>query len=250
MKKKSEIYSRREFFKQAAKGVLPILGLTILGPTLISSCGKDDDEPGGSGSKNHEYVDLGLPSGTLWATCNIGADSPEDYGDYFAWAETKGYKGGKTNFDVETYKYGLPDGKLTKYCSDSDRGIVDNKRELEPSDDAATVNWGSSWRMPSKAQIDELINSKYTTTTWTNQGGVNGLMIVSKSNGKSIFLPAAGSFRGTSLKQTGSSGKYWSREPRIQGNNAYILNSRSDVIETSSSDREVGLSVRPVRVQK
>ena len=199
-----------------------------------------------------EYVDLGLPSGTLWATCNVGANSPEEYGDYFAWGETKP----KTTYNWSTYKYGSY-SRLRKYCKNSSYGTVDNKTELEPSDDAATANWGSEWQMPSEEQYDELINSSYTTTTWTTLNGVNGRMIVSKSNGNSIFLPAAGYRFDTSLHDAGSDGNYWSRSlyasPLNTSDNsikAYYLGFNSSSIYTSYNYRCYGLSVRPVRVKK
>ena len=98
----------------------------------------------------HAYVDLGLPSGTLWATCNVGASSPEEYGDYFAWGETEP----KNDYNWSTYKYCKGSSTtMTKYCTSSSYGTVDNKTELEPSDDAATVNWGSNWQMPSLEQL-------------------------------------------------------------------------------------------------
>ena len=111
-------------------------------------------------SDSHEWVDLGLPSGTLWATCNVGASKPEEYGVYFAWGETEP----KSNYDWSTYKYynGSPE-TMTKYCTNNDMGRVDNKTELEAMDDAATVNWGSNWQTPSKEQFEELYNSSYTT---------------------------------------------------------------------------------------
>ncbi|MBR1787882.1 MAG: hypothetical protein IJ762_01640 [Bacteroidaceae bacterium] len=201
---------------------------------------------------SHEYVDLGLPSGTLWATCNIGADSPEDYGDYFAWGETTGYNSGKTNFAWSTYKYcnGSP-STLTKYCTSSSFGTVDNKAELELSDDAAYVNWGSNWRMPSDAQFTELINSSYTTTTWTTQNGKYGRKITSKSNGNSIFLPAAGYRNDTSLYRAGSYGNYWSRTLYTSGPNyAHYLFFISSNIHTGNGSRYYGRSVRPVRASQ
>ena len=105
---------------------------------------------------NHEWVDLGLPSGTLWATCNVGANTPEEYGDYFAWGETepKDYYGWNTYKWCNGSRY-----TLTKYCTDSSygyNGFVDNKAELDPEDDAAYVNWGSSWRIPTTEQQCEL----------------------------------------------------------------------------------------------
>lgn len=212
----------------------------------------DANNTGNEPSDNHEYVDLGLPSGTLWATCNVGATKPEEYGDYFAWGETTGYNGGKTTFNLSTYKYcNGSNTTLTKYCTSSSYGTVDNKTVLDSSDDAATVNWGSNWQMPSLAQLQELINSSYTTTTWTTQSGVYGRKITSKSNGKSIFLPAAGYRIGASLSNTGSFGYYWSRSLNTSNSGlaCYLFFGSSDIYAYSYG-RYCGPSVRPVRVQK
>ncbi len=204
---------------------------------------------------NHEYVDLGLPSGTLWATCNIGASSPEEYGDYFAWGETSGYNDGKTNFSWSTYTYCEgSETTLTKYCNNSSygyNGFTDTLTELELSDDAAYVNWGSNWRMPSIDQFEELINSSYTTTTWTTQNGVNGRLITSNQNGNSIFLPAAGYRYDTSLYYAGSNDGYWSRTlstgtPDV----AWNLYFDSSGVGTDYYYRYVGQSVRPVRLSE
>ncbi len=206
-------------------------------------------------SVSHEYVDLGLPSGTLWATCNIGAENPEDYGDYFAWGETEGYNSGKTTFDWSTYMYcNGSQTTLTKYCNKSSygyNGFTDTLTELESTDDAAYANWGADWRMPSKEQFDELINSSYTTTTWTTQNGVYGRKITSKSNGNSIFLPETGYRDGSSLNRGGSSSYYWSRTLYTSGaSHAYALYFDSINIYTNISyNRYNGRSVRPVRKQ-
>ena len=205
---------------------------------------------------NHAYVDLGLPSGTLWATCNIGADNPEDCGHYFAWGETTGYTQDTTDghsFNWASYKWcnGSYD-TLTKYCYDSrygNNGFMDTLAELEPEDDAAYVNWGSGWRTPSKEQFDELINSSYTTTTWTTQNGVNGYKITSKSNSNSLFLPTAGFRDVTSLNFVGSRGSYWSRTlGTVDPLGGWNLRFDSGDIGTSSYGyRYYGQSVRPVR---
>ncbi|MEE1308511.1 MAG: Ig-like domain-containing protein, partial [Bacteroidaceae bacterium] len=202
---------------------------------------------GNSGTLDgHEYVDLGLPSGTLWATCNVGATSPEEYGDYFAWGET----GPKSDYSWSTYKYCKgTEHSITKYCRDSYYGIVDYKTELEPSDDAAIVNWGSGWQMPSLEQCKELINSSYTTTTWTTLNGVKGKKITGKSNGNSIFLPAAGYRDDTSLYDAGSYGCYWSRSVNVgYGNSAFSLRFGGSSNSTYDYRRYYGRSVRPVRV--
>ena len=199
-----------------------------------------------SGTANgHDYVDLGLPSGTKWATCNVGADSPEEYGDYFAWGETTT----KSSYDWSTYKWcnGDYDTQI-KYCTNSRYGIVDNKTTLDLSDDAAYVNWGSSWRMPTKAEQDELSNTSYTTWTWTTQNGVKGYKVTSKTNGNSIFLPAAGYRGGSDLYSAGSNGSYWSSSLRTSdSSNAYNLNFGSGyVFSDYGYNRNLGQFVRPV----
>lgn len=202
-------------------------------------------------ASTHAYVDLGLPSGTLWATCNIGADQPEDYGDYFAWGETTGYKSGKTTFDWSTYKYcNDTSATMTKYCTDRRYGTFDNKTELDPADDAATVNWGADWQIPSLAQLQELRNSDNTTTTWTTQEGVYGRLITSKKNGNSVFLPAAGVRYDSDLYGAGSYGYCWSRSLYTdRPSSACYLDFNSGNVSWSYLSRYYGQSVRPVRVQ-
>ena len=196
----------------------------------------------------HYYVDLGLPSGTLWAYTNVGASSPEEYGDYFAWGETTT----KSTYNWSTYKWcNGSNTTMTKYNTSSSYGTVDNKTELDLEDDAAYVNWGNQWRMPSQEQFKELINSDYTTTEWTTVNGVCGRLITSKSNGNSIFLPAAGCRDDSSLYYAGSSGNYWSRTlgtgyPYY----AWGLFFSSDYVRTSYYYRYYGHSVRPVRLSE
>ena len=201
---------------------------------------------------NHPHViDLGLPSGTKWSCCNIGANNPEGYGDHFAWGETEP----KDTYNWSTYKYCNGSyGTMTKYCTESDygyNGFADGLTELVPEDDAATVNWSSEWQTPDEAQISELINSVNTTTEWMTLDGVYGRLITSKSNGNTIFLPAAGYRYYTSLYDTDSEGKYWSRSrSRRFSDDAYYLSIESDnIYESSSEYRYYGFSVRPVRVK-
>jgi hypothetical protein len=193
----------------------------------------------------HEYVDLGLPSGTLWATMNVGATSPEDYGDYFAWGETSP----KEEYNWSTYKWCNGSGtKQTKYCTSSSYGTVDNKTVLHLADDAANANWGGAWRMPTKLEQDELRNFSYTTWTWTTLNGVRGYKVKSKINGNSIFLPAAGSRSNSdSNSSTGSYGFYWSRSLHTIGSNrAYYLYFLSGDVSSDDDLRSEGQSVRPV----
>lgn len=198
-----------------------------------------------SGYQNgHEWVDLGLPSGTKWATMNVGASSPSDYGSYFAWGETSS----KSSYDWSNLKYCLDTTgeKFSKYVTDSKYGTVDGKRELELSDDAAYVNWGSGWRMPSKVQQDEL--REKCNWTWTTMGGHNGYKVVGP-NGNSIFLPAAGYRSEGSLGNAGSYGYCWSRSLNTSDGcgAGYLLRFNSSGVDWYSySYRSYGRSVRPV----
>lgn len=152
------------------------------------------------------WVDLGLPSGLLWATCNVGATSPEEYGDLFAWGETTT----KSVYDWSTYAYGNAYDQLTKYCSNSEYGLgghTDNLTTLQPGDDAATSCMGNGARTPTLAEWEELINN--TTPEWTTQNGINGRKFTA-ANGKSIFLPAAGERDVSDLDGRGNYGNYWS----------------------------------------
>ena len=212
-------------------------------------------------AEEHDWVDLGLPSGTLWATCNVGANSPEEYGDYFAWGETEP----KEFYDLRTYKwmnagqpistlinkYTFADGETSACWYDSNGNFIgDGQTELEPEDDAATANWGSGWQMPSIDQIKELNNSSYTTTEWTHVNGVNGRKITGRSNGNSIFLPAAGF---DSYDYIGHVGHYWSRmidTDYSYSHDAFGLYFDSDSIHFYDYHRFGGRTVRPVRVQK
>jgi hypothetical protein len=196
----------------------------------------------------HAYVDLGLPSGLLWATCNLGAETPEDYGDYFAWGETQP----KDYYDWSTYQYCMGSSTtLTKYCNNSSNGyngFTDNLTTLLPEDDAATANWGNDWRMPTKEEWQELYNN--TTVTWTTQNGVNGRLFTA-SNGNSLFLPAAGYRGNSSLNDAGSDGNYWSSSLDSYGPYlAWVLyfDSGYYVMSNGRGHRFCGRSVRPVRV--
>ena len=208
----------------------------------------------------HEWVDLGLPSGTLWATCNIGADKPEDYGGYFAWGETST----KSEYSWGTYKwmtegqagweyinkYTRADGQTTGCWYSGDTFIGDNKTELDLDDDAAFAIWGSQWRMPNIDQFLELINTDYTTTEWTTQNGVIGRKITSRSNGESIFLPAAGViWDNKGVSNAGSLGYYWSRSLSTINDRAGSLVIRSEYAFTNNSDRYDGRCIRPVRAK-
>ena len=198
-----------------------------------------------NGGGDHAYVDLGLPSGLLWATCNIGADNPEDYGDYFAWGETQP----KDTYNWSTYQYCMGSyNTLTKYCNNSSygyNGFTDNLTTLLPEDDAATANWGNGWRMPTKEEFEELYNN--TNVTWTTQNGVNGRLFTA-SNGNSLFLPAAGCRNNSSLSYVGGVGCCWSSSLSTDNpNGAWYFYFYSDYYYMSNTYRYYGRSVRPVR---
>ena len=172
----------------------------------------------------YEYVDLGLPSGTKWATCNVGSTTPEGYGDYFAWGETTP----KGTYNSSTYTYS------------------DNPTTLPSSADAATANWGSGWRMPTYDEMNELKNN--CTVTWTTQNGVNGRLFTGP-NGNSVFLPAAGFRSGSELYDAGSYGYYWSSSLYSDHTgNAWCLYFGSGGRDMRYYNRGYGLSVRPVCV--
>ena len=184
----------------------------------------------------YEYVDLGLPSGLKWATCNVGASSPEEYGDYFAWGETET----KSEY---TYDNSLTLDKTLEYLKAN--GYIDDEGNLTPEHDAATANWGGSWRMPTKAEQQELLDN--CTWKWTTQNGVDGYKVTG-TNGNSIFLPAAGYRYGSSLNVAGSYGYYWSSTP--YGNNfdygAYLLSFYDGDEYVYDDGRIYGLTVRPI----
>ena len=192
--------------------------------------------------ETREWVDLGLPSGTKWATCNVGAFSPEGFGDYFAWGETEP----KSTYDWSTYKW--CDGSIrtmTKYCTQSKYGTVDNKTVLDPEDDVAHVKLGGNWRMPTDAEWKELMDN--CVWTWTTQDDINGYKITSKSNGNYIFLPASGYREGSSFFDVGTSGYYWSASLRKSSTkSAWHVYFFPVDIYGYDGDRSYGLSVRPV----
>lgn len=182
-----------------------------------------------------EYVDLDLPSGLKWAIKNLGASKPSDYGDYYAFGETKT----KEKYTLGNYKW-EKGGRYTKY-TDKDRKII-----LEPKDDAATAKLGAPWRMPTSEDIKELCSN--CTWTWTKQDGTGGFEVKGK-NGNSIFLPAAGYRRDLGTLDTGKKGYYWSAS-REMGNAAeftrslyFDLNSKYEFYHL----RWFGFTIRPVR---
>ena len=177
-----------------------------------------------SGTINgHDYVDLGLS--VKWSTCNVGAQSPSGYGDYYAWGETS-TKSTYTEENSKTYEKNIDD-------------IKGNSRY-----DVARANWGSSWRLPTDDEAEELLNK--CKWTWATQGGNNGYKVTGP-NGKSIFVPASGNRDGASLYDAGEYGFYWTSTPcGRNADGAYSIDFNSSYHRVSWNSRYAGLSIRPV----
>ena len=194
---------------------------------ILENYKEGDEQDANNIINGHEYVDLGLPSGLKWATCNVGANKPEEDGCYYAWGETKT----KEVYDTVT---SLTYGKKLGDFSGVERY------------DAARANWGGSWRMPTKSEFEELVNN--CTWTFTSIGGNAGFLVTGK-NGNSIFLPASGSLNGQSKAKNGKGnyGYYWSSTPYYYDDDAYILYFSIGVESVNwVSDRFDGLTVRPI----
>lgn len=189
-----------------------------------------------------EYVDLGLPSGRLWASYNLGGNAPEDYGYYFAWGETSP----KTNYHWNNYKYCTSMSSYTKYCDDASYGVVDNKTVLEAADDAARLLRGTDWRIPTSEDFEELLT--YCECEMTRLNGTSGLLVTSTAVGNSatLFFPCAGYYKGTSL--TPLSDGYWSAS--ISSQNAglfhFFMHRGGLSVSVSSAYRFYGFPIRPV----
>ena len=204
------------------------------------------ENPPSDSISNDDWVDLGLPSGLLWASCNVGATKPEDYGDYFAWGETQP----KSTYTIGNYKYYRPDdnrGEYTKYCPKSSygyNGYQDNLVTLQSSDDAAAANVSGA-RMPMRAEWEELRGN--CTWKWITLNGVNGMCVTGPS-GKSLFLPAAGERWDDETYGVGSRGLYWSSSLfEDYPNGAWYLCFGSGFHLVDNGYRDYGFSVRPVR---
>lgn len=192
---------------------------------------------------DYKYVNLGLPSGTLWATCNVGATKPTEYGKYFAWGDTVGYYDNEEyNFDWSNYKYG--DGNnFTKYNTE------DGKTILDLEDDAVHTEMGGDWHMPTKTQIEEL--TKQTKHEWKEnyQGsGINGMLFTSKVNStKSIFIPASGDRWNTLANGRGYNASLWSSSPMTNSpEGSWHLEIYSSGCIVNSNSRYRGFCLRGV----
>ncbi len=219
---------------------------------------EEDMTPVANMHMGHEYVDLGLKdekgNTIYWATCNVGAESPEDYGLYFAWGDVVGHSSNGINgTQPDGYSsYGWNTAPFNNGSSNYDESYFNSVKDkvcpngiLALEYDAAHVQWGGSWRMPTYKEQDELRNN--CTWEWTVQNGVNGRKVTGP-NGNSIFLPAAGLRGNSGLGGAGSEGRYWSSSLYVGGSrNAFNLYFLSDRVSRSYDYRYYGLSVRPVR---
>lgn len=193
-------------------------------------------------AKGHRFVDLALPSGLLWAETNIGATVAADAGNYFAWGETSS----RSSYAWADYKYGNGTAALTKYTADD--GIT----TLDMQDDAARVAWGKACRMPSKAEIAELLDEANCTWTWTGKTDSNanfayGYVVKSTRNGNEIFIPAAGYYNGSTLYSLNTDGGVWSSTLSASGfDSAYTLSFLNGHYETDTNLRHLGVPVRAV----
>lgn len=210
--------------------------------TEETGSGSGSGEVSGTGNLNgHSYVDLGLPSGLKWATCNVGATKPEEPGSYYAWGETST----KTEYTWETYT--LCNGSmqtLTKYNTNENYGVVDNKSVLESCDDVATVNWGNGWRMPTKDELHELATEcNWASATLNNKSGWQ----VTGPNGNSIFLPLGGDIEGSEILGTNIWGIYYTStmEMNVPYYAWYLYLTFSQCL-ISDSNRCYGYTVRAV----
>lgn len=196
---------------------------------------------GSSADPGEEVVDLGLPSGLKWRSMNVGASKPEDYGNYYAWAETSP----KSSYSSSNYKYpatNYGDGIIAYAKYDTTPYQGDGKTVLEPEDDAATANLGNGWRTPTFKEWKELREN--CTWTWKTQNGVNG-MLVTGPNGKSIFLPAGGWYENSTLKNKTTYGSYWTATG--DGGTANAVDFINNDKDKALVPRCEGRSIRPVK---
>ena len=211
--------------------------LSIINENIFDGIGKRSKSDSVRKENYVDQVDLGLPSGTIWATCNLGASSPEEYGDYYAWGETEP----KDYYDWDTYKFGTKDN-LTKYNRE-DRKII-----LDLEDDAAHVVLGGKWHIPTREQIQELFDN--TTNEESELNDVKGRLFTSKINGNTLFFPYSGSKSNSSILGEGRWCLFWSSSIDILYHYAITLYSYLKTSKFDCGYRCIGYSVRGVLDKK
>ena len=220
-----------------------IVLLSMGSDTPVSYTASSQTESDSGYDNGYEYVDLGLPSGTKWATMNVGANAPEEYGDFFAWGETTPQKA----YSWATYKYCNGTYKtLTKYNTNRNwGGFIDGKIVLEISDDAARVNWGGTWRIPTIEELTELYEG--CDWTWTILNGKTGYNVTSKVNGNAIFFPAEGYVFNGASGNIGTYGYYWSSSlnPESPSDCKFLKFGENEII-LGNSTRCSGRTIRAV----
>ena len=261
------------------KKIFSVLAFAAFSAFLFTGCDKEDPDAIkmedvnkgikiviGADGKEYQVVDLGLNSGNLWATCNMGATSPEQTGSFYAWGETQP----KTQFGWETYTLAetLPDGSgyITKYCTSDQEGRPDQETRLYKADDAAYMLLGKDWQIPEKSDFNELMTKRNCEVKWCKLNGVGGFLFTSVRKGyegNSIFIPLAGMNDYASVRMSGSYGWYWCNElyydqgdgtdpkfvPRYVSSEATALwleHTDVDNHLVKSRPRRAGLPIRPV----
>lgn len=229
------------------QGVITPIGIGEAIITVVSTDGGHTDQcvVTVSESLDPHPVDMGLPSGLKWASWNLGASRPENNGRYYAWGEieTKDY------YAWSTYKWWQgADWFITKYCTNSSYGEIDNKTVLEITDDAAAVNLGDKWRIPTDEEWTELRSADNCTWVYTTVNEVNGYLVTSNANGNSIFLPSAGYKGENGHLYDGERGRYWAATINTENNEGHArsVNFDSNKVSRSSYYRYFGRSIRPV----
>ena len=258
------------------KKFFSVLAFAAFSAFLFTGCDKEDPDAIkmedvnkgikiviGADGKEYQVVDLGLNSGNLWATCNMGATSPEQTGSFYAWGETQP----KTQFGWVTYAFAEGNEiSIKKYCTNKDYGTPDQITNLEKADDAAYVALGKDWMIPEKKDFNELMTKKNCDIKWCKLNGVGGFLFTSVRKGyegNSIFIPLAGMNDYASVRMSGSYGWYWCNElyydqgdgtdpkfvPRYVSSEATALwleHTDVDNHLVKSRPRRAGLPIRPV----
>lgn len=216
--------------------------------TVDSITFSENSIPTDPSSNGYQYVDMGLPSGLLWATCNLGSNKSTEFGDYFAWGEIQ-TKDVCTDLNYKWYE-GTNPYSITKY---GDFSIPDAsgciKTLLELEDDAANAKLGGNWRMPTREEFEELLQPANTDLCLVNKNGVKGYLIVSKKNGNTIFLPAAGYKHSEGVRFVGDEFYYWTSSHGKETPNVYGIGYSDECLTTLFFDRTIGCTIRPVLAQ-